>query len=82
MPLRECPCGSGEFPEAAYDARGIFLTYVCVKCRRTRLSTFRRDVLDDPNYECDEPIGDGDEGPCTSGDLLGDESYDDTFLGD
>jgi len=54
MPL--CHCGSGEEREAEYDARGIFLTYVCRKCRKEKLSGFRNDVLEDPNYECDEDI--------------------------
>jgi hypothetical protein len=44
--------------EAIYDARGIFLTYVCDKCRKEKLSGFRADVLDDPNYWHDEPIDD------------------------
>jgi hypothetical protein len=37
MSLRECPCGSGEFPEAEYDAQGIFLCYVCDECREEKL---------------------------------------------
>lgn len=51
-----CPCGSGEPKEAQYDARGIFLCYACDKCSRVKLSKFRQDVLDDPNYWTDEPI--------------------------
>lgn len=41
---------------AEYDARGIFLTYVCTKCRKAKLSGFRPDVLRDPGYWHDEPI--------------------------
>ena len=41
---------------AEYDARGIYLTKVCDKCRKHKLSKYRRDVLADPSYECDEPI--------------------------
>lgn len=55
-PLRPCHCGSGLERSAEYDARGIFLTYVCEKCRKEKLSHFRPDVLTDPNYWHDEPI--------------------------
>jgi len=52
----KCSCGSGEYKEAEHDARGIFLTYVCDKCRTEKLSGFRPDVLTDPDYWHDEPI--------------------------
>lgn len=54
--LQECSCGSGEFPTAQHDARGIFLCYTCSKCEAERLSHYRQDVLTDGNYECDEQI--------------------------
>jgi hypothetical protein len=54
--MSECSCGSGFEREAEYDARGIFLDYVCDKCRKQKLSKYRRDVLTDPNYWTDEPI--------------------------
>jgi hypothetical protein len=57
--LTKCTCGSGEFPEAIYDARGIFVAYVCDKCRKSRLSGFRPEIFTNSQYECDEPI-DGD----------------------
>ena len=53
---RLCNCGSGEVPYAEYDARGIFLDYVCPRCKDEKLSKFRRDVLTDPGYWADEPI--------------------------
>lgn len=56
MPLSECPCGSGKFPEAVHDARGIFCCYVCDKCQQERLSRFRADIFTDSGYEVDEPI--------------------------
>ncbi len=56
--LRECPCGSGEWPEAQHDARGIFLCYTCDKCEREKLSHYRPEVLTDSQYECDEAIDD------------------------
>jgi hypothetical protein len=52
----ECSCGSGEQPEEVYDARGIYLTKVCSKCREEKLSHYRKDVLEDPEYWHDEPI--------------------------
>jgi cbb3-type cytochrome oxidase cytochrome c subunit len=51
-----CACQSGEYREAQYDARGIFLTYTCRKCHRTKMQGFRADVLTDTNYWTDEDI--------------------------
>ena len=57
MPRRtECTCGSGLYPDAAHDARGIFLCYTCSKCEREKMSGYRSDVLTDANYWHDEPI--------------------------
>ena len=56
---QECGCGSGEYKEAQYDARGIFLTDTCPKCHSDRMREFRDEVLTDPNYACDEEV-DGD----------------------
>lgn len=53
---KECPCGSGEYPEEVCDARGIFVAYVCDKCRKERLSGYRPDIFTDSNYWHDEPI--------------------------
>ena len=39
-----------------YDARGIYLARVCGKCKSAKLAGFRREVLTNPAYECDEPI--------------------------
>lgn len=52
----ECPCGSKKYPEANFDARGIFLCYACIKCEREKLKGYRPEVMTDPNYECDEQI--------------------------
>lgn len=56
--LREirCNCGSGQFQRPRYDARGIFLTYVCDSCEQEKLKEFKIDVLTNPNYQTDEPI--------------------------
>jgi hypothetical protein len=51
-----CACRSGEYREAQYDARGIFLTYTCPKCHRAKMRGYRPDVLTDSNYWHDEPI--------------------------
>ena len=54
--MKECECGSGCERWAEYDARNIFLTYVCEDCREDKLKHYRSDVLTDPNYWHDEPI--------------------------
>lgn len=54
--LRECPCGSGEWPEVVHDARGIFVSYVCSRCRRERLKSYRPEIFTDPHYPADEQI--------------------------
>lgn len=51
-----CPCGSGDYRHAEYDARGIFLTYVCNACVAEKLRGYRPEVLTDPNYETTEDI--------------------------
>lgn len=57
MPLTECPCGSGQFPEAEYDAQGIFLCYVCDECREEKLGGFRPEILSGYSQaDIDEPI--------------------------
>lgn len=56
MAVRSCPCGSGLEPEDQYDARGIFLCRTCVKCHKNKMSKYRREVLENPNYEASEPI--------------------------
>lgn len=55
--LQQCDCGSGQYPEAEYDARGIFLCYVCDKCRARKLGSYRPEVLTDSQYEADD-LGD------------------------
>ena len=52
-----CPCGSGEDDVWwEYDARGIPLAKVCKFCKDKKLSVFRPEVLNDPDYYADEPI--------------------------
>lgn len=40
----------------AYDARGIELCRVCSECRTEKLSGYRPEVLNNPNYESDEAV--------------------------
>ena len=56
MHLEECPCGSGEYPEAVHDARGIFVSYVCEQCRKRKLRGYRSDIFTDSAYWADERI--------------------------
>ena len=43
--IKECNCGSGEFPREVYDAQGIYLTIVCSKCEKEKLSRYRPEIL-------------------------------------
>lgn len=56
MALRECNCGSGEPRKEILDARGIFVTFACSKCRSTKLKAFRSEIFTDARYEADETI--------------------------
>lgn len=56
MRLQQCPCGSGQHPEALLDGYGIFLCYACDKCKAKKLRGYRPDIME--RYECDEPIDD------------------------
>ena len=38
---KKCLCGSGLEKDEEYDARGIFLTYACDKCREKKLAGYR-----------------------------------------
>ena len=56
--MTDCPCGSGLLPTLVYDARGIELGFMCERCRKRRLASYRPEVLIDPNYEHEEPLDD------------------------
>ena len=51
-----CNCGSGEYREPIYDAKGIFVAYVCDKCRKQKLKGYRPEIFEDSDYEVDEQI--------------------------
>ena len=55
MDLRYC-MHEGEDSWWEYDARGIPLCKVCDLCEETKLSMYRPEVLNNPNYTADEPI--------------------------
>ena len=52
--LQQCPCGSGEYPNAQYDGYNIFLCYTCSKCHEGRMAGWRSDIHE--RYVADEPI--------------------------
>ena len=49
-----CPCGSNEPCWEERDGYGIFMCFVCDKCREEKLSHFRDDIF--TQYETDEQI--------------------------
>ena len=51
-----CSCGSGKRSYWQYDARNIPICKTCDDCHDTKMRRYRKDVLDNPNYEADEPI--------------------------
>ena len=53
-----CLCGSNEPRQSLYDARGIFCCYVCDECKVRKTASYRIEVLEDPNYDHDEPLDD------------------------
>lgn len=54
--LQQCPCGSGEYPQAQHDADGIFLCYTCDKCEKEKLSKYRADIFTRSSADYDEQI--------------------------
>ena len=57
---KHCICGSGHLQRPLYDARQIFVAYVCDDCERKVRGRYRPEVFTDPNYETTEDIDDGD----------------------
>ena len=39
-----------------YDARGIPLARVCDQCKKEKLSHYKKDVLSNADYDCDEQV--------------------------
>jgi hypothetical protein len=60
--LKDCDCGSKKERRAEFDARGIFLTYLCDDCMVEKLSRYRPEVLYDPKYDTyDDVVDDEDD---------------------
>jgi hypothetical protein len=57
MKIRQlCDCGSNLESDWQYDARGIFLCRTCPVCHQRKMGRYRKEVLTNSNYKCDEPI--------------------------
>ena len=57
MPVKPCPCGSGLPRFEIYDNRGIFVTFICDSCEKTKLSKYDpRIFAEGQPYYADEPI--------------------------
>jgi multimeric flavodoxin WrbA len=54
--IEKCKCGSGQLAVWRYDARNIELEKCCDKCWPKEKKKWRKDVLEDPNYETIEDI--------------------------
>ena len=59
--MKPCPCGSGLYRRPLYDARGIFVAYVCDRCEAKVESRYRPDIFTDPGYWHDEPLEEDDD---------------------
>ena len=55
--FRKCTCGSGEYGQEQFDARGIYLCLTCDGCHENKMSKYRPEVLTNSNYSCCEDIG-------------------------
>ena len=49
--VRLCSCGSGLWPEAVYDARGIYVCKACPKCKKEKTRGYRPEIFTDPGYD-------------------------------
>lgn len=53
---KKCRCGSGLERYGLYDARNIFVNYVCAACEQRIRDKYRPEIFLDPHYCADEPI--------------------------
>lgn len=52
-----CSCGASESRRPLYDARGIFVAYVCDSCETQKKSKYRAEIFINPDYDTmDETI--------------------------
>jgi len=47
--LEKCPCGSGEGADAVFDCMGIFVDYMCSRCREKKMSKYDPIIFEDPD---------------------------------
>lgn len=52
----KCDCGSGLPSFPLYDARGIFVSYICAGCEKSVKAKYRPEIFTNPTYWADEPI--------------------------
>lgn len=52
----DCNCGSGLAPYEIVDARGIYVTKACDRCRAEKTKGYRPEIFTNPNYWHDEPL--------------------------
>jgi hypothetical protein len=55
-PRKICHCGSGQYPQTLYDARGIPVGRCCRACEAKLRAKYRPEIFTDSQYECDERI--------------------------
>ena len=51
-----CKCGSGQHRRRLYDARRIFVAYVCDVCEPSVRAMYRPDIFTDAQYWTDEEV--------------------------
>jgi hypothetical protein len=56
LSLTICRCGSGKSRRPLFDARQIFIDYVCDTCEGEVRKSYRPEIFTDPNYQTEEPI--------------------------
>lgn len=50
MPVRLCPCGSGNHRSERYDGAGIFLTFVCDVCEEAKMARYNPRIFTSSAY--------------------------------
>jgi hypothetical protein len=55
---RPCNCDGGGERRSLYDARNIFVAYVCDACEPSVRARYRPDIFSDPQYWTDEEVDD------------------------
>lgn len=53
---KKCKCGSDLLSRWYFDARGIELERACYKCWPKEKLKYRKDVLENPDYETTEDV--------------------------